>query len=198
MIPLAIVSAVIEGFKDKREPHYYTTRSCKGEGTSTRRRGWGFKFTSTGLCKRNVGIQKGQNGILLVCVRFFILFYILHTAMCIWRKLLHEIREGSRRSRCLGPVETFWQDKQTGLKLTWHRFRYTLLSRWDRDNSMDFRGSTCQILKTPVTIYWLLLTYLGCGLYIQIQRVWFCVIFFFCLVRCSVPLFGLGGVNILF
>jgi hypothetical protein len=104
-----------------------------------------IQFLSTGLCKpeRYVGIHKGQNGILLVCVRFFIPLYILHGDVHLEEV---EIREGSRRSRCLGPVCLSCQNVSTGLNLT-----DFVNSRCDRDKSMDFRGSTCQ-MKTPVTI----------------------------------------------
>ena len=71
MIPLVIVSAALEGLKDKRE-HYYTTKSCKGEESIDKASWVRIQFLHPQDCVSAMSAYiKDKMEILLVCVPFF-------------------------------------------------------------------------------------------------------------------------------
>lgn len=119
----------------------------KERKTSTWRRGWGFIYID---CESAMSASMKDKMEFFWCVFVFSSFFLSCMAMYIWRKSLHEIREGSRtwRSRCLGPVCLSCQNVSTGLNLTVMDFVTYLLSRWNRDKLMDFRGSNLSNSKT--------------------------------------------------
>lgn len=66
---------------------------------------------------------------------------------CVVMYILRQLHEGSRRSRCLVCLA-----KMSQQVWNWISFN-SYLSRWDRDKSINFKGSTCQILQcTPLNL----------------------------------------------